>query len=98
AQEVPAGFLFLCPITEFRTGPSSFRWPKCPAYWSLDPSGFERLNTEEAIQRGFPELQFETIVRPRSWDSSVYAGLLRFYQGKGFDPYSQDVALHLSDP
>jgi hypothetical protein len=94
----PFGYLFLCPAKDLQTGPSSFRWPDCAAYWSLDPAGVERLTTEEAISLGFPSIELKIIVWGRSWDASVYAGLRQFHQGKGFDPVSQDVARHLGDP
>ncbi|KAJ7034612.1 hypothetical protein C8F04DRAFT_1234218 [Mycena alexandri] len=89
------GYLFLCPQKDFRIGPTSFRWPKCPAYWSLDPSGVDRLSTEEAVRLGFPPFQLDTSIRGRSWDASVYAGLRKFHQAKGFNPESQDIARHL---
>ncbi|KAJ6525955.1 hypothetical protein B0H19DRAFT_1197520 [Mycena capillaripes] len=92
---IPDGFLFLCPEKEFRTGPSSFKWPECPAYWSLDPTGAERLGKEDSTNLGFPSLQFSMTIRGRSWDPSVYAGLRHFHQAKGFDPDSQDIARHL---
>ncbi|KAJ7670185.1 hypothetical protein DFH06DRAFT_1468816 [Mycena polygramma] len=92
---LPASFLFVCPPGAFFTGQFSYCWPECPAYWSLDPSGVERFTIEEAIELGFPTLQFSTYIDGRSWDSSVYAGLRKFHQAKGFDPYSQDVARHL---
>ncbi|KAJ7681959.1 hypothetical protein DFH06DRAFT_1387969, partial [Mycena polygramma] len=96
---VPAGFLFLCPPDDFRTGASvSFCWPDCPAYWSLNPMGIGRLSTEEARELGFPELTFSTTICGRYWDASVYAGLRKFHQAKGFDPYSQDLARHLRCP
>ncbi|KAF8210703.1 hypothetical protein K438DRAFT_96646 [Mycena galopus ATCC 62051] len=94
----PPGFLSLCPETDFRTGPSSFTWPACPAYWSLDPSGIERLSTEEATRLGFPSIQLDATVEGSSWESSIYAGLRQFHQGKGFDPESQDVTRHLGYP
>ncbi|KAJ7679410.1 hypothetical protein DFH06DRAFT_975168, partial [Mycena polygramma] len=94
----PLGYLFLCPTEHFRTGASSFRWPECPAYWSLDPSGMERLNTEEATRLGFPSIEFTTQLRFVYWEASVYAGLRQFHQAKGFDPDSQDVARHLGEP
>ncbi|KAJ7669893.1 hypothetical protein DFH06DRAFT_1468648 [Mycena polygramma] len=97
-KEIPPGFLFLCPRDDFRTGPSSVGWPTCPAYWSLEPSGAQPLSTEEAMELGFPTLQFSTEVLGSSWDSSVYAGLAKFHLAKGFDPYSQDVARHLGHP
>ncbi|KAJ7887949.1 hypothetical protein B0H13DRAFT_891181 [Mycena leptocephala] len=97
-QTPPAGYLFLCPPTHFKTGTNSFRWPAFPAYWSCDPSGVERLSTEEADNLGFPSISLNTTIWGRSWDASVYAGLRQFHQGKGFDPDSQDVARHLDQP
>ncbi|KAJ6580622.1 hypothetical protein B0H19DRAFT_1369173 [Mycena capillaripes] len=72
----PKGFLFLCPETHFRAGPSSFTWPDCPAYWSLHSSGAERLSMNEAICLGFPSVELTTVIKGGSWDASVYAGLL----------------------
>ncbi|KAJ7732531.1 hypothetical protein B0H16DRAFT_176050 [Mycena metata] len=97
-EDAPPGYFLLCPTTEFQTGPSSFRWPDCPAYWSLDPSGLDRLTTDEATQLGFPSFQLTTKFGGLSWDTSVYAGLRQFHQAKGFDPESQDVARHLGHP
>lgn len=81
-----------------QTGLSSFKWPDCPAYWSLDLSGVERLGTEEATRYGFPSIQLITQANGHSWDASVYAGLREFHRGKGFDPDSQEVAHHLGYP
>jgi hypothetical protein len=92
------GYLFLCPTDDFRTGPSSYCWPDDPAYWSLDPSGAERLTMSEASALGFPSIQFLTQIMGYTWDSSVYAGIRRFHQAKGFDPESQDVARYLGEP
>ncbi|KAJ7755118.1 hypothetical protein B0H16DRAFT_730255 [Mycena metata] len=94
----PTGFLFLCPPKDFQTGPTSFRWPNRPAYWSLDSEGIKALSTEEATRLGFPPFQLTTEIRGRSWDDSVYAGLCKFHQAKGFDPDSQDVARNLGHP
>ncbi|KAJ6576935.1 hypothetical protein DFH09DRAFT_1310959 [Mycena vulgaris] len=90
---IPPGYLFLCPLRDFESEiPSHFRLPECPAYWSLDPSGAERLSTEEADELGFPRLECKMNVWVCSWDESVYNGLRKFHEGKGYDPYSQDVA------
>ncbi|KAJ7679383.1 hypothetical protein DFH06DRAFT_1166421 [Mycena polygramma] len=97
-EEPPAGFLFLCPKEHFRVGPSTFCWPACPAYWSLDPSGANRLSTDEATQLGFPAFQLNTTTNVQRWDDSAYAGLRQFHRAKGFDPDSQDVARHLNHP
>ncbi|KAJ7036877.1 hypothetical protein C8F04DRAFT_456536 [Mycena alexandri] len=97
ATQTP-GYLFLCPEEDFRARPTSFRWPNCPAYWSLDSSGAERLSREEAIQLGCPYFQLTTQVHGWSWDTNVYAGLRQFHQAKGFDLDSQDIARHLGYP
>ncbi|KAJ7835749.1 hypothetical protein B0H14DRAFT_2363225, partial [Mycena olivaceomarginata] len=94
----PRGFLFLCPPEHFRTGQSSVRWPECPAYWSLDPSGVEPLGMENATELGFPSISLSMKIFGWSWDASVYAGLRQFHQAKGFDPDSLDVARHLGHP
>ncbi|KAJ7211858.1 hypothetical protein C8J57DRAFT_1483763, partial [Mycena rebaudengoi] len=97
-EEVPEGFLFLCPPIDFQMGPSSFRWPDCPAYWSLDPVGVKRLSMEDATHLGFPSIDFSATAWGKYWDASAYTGLRQFYQAKGFDPDSQDIARHLGYP
>ncbi|KAF7377011.1 hypothetical protein MSAN_00119100 [Mycena sanguinolenta] len=97
-KDPPEGFLFLCPTEDFRSGPSSFCCPACPAYWSLDPSGVYRLGPEEATQRGFPIFKLTTEANGYSWDDSIYEGLRQFHEAKGFDPYSQDVVRDLGYP
>ncbi|KAJ7229318.1 hypothetical protein B0H12DRAFT_1147998 [Mycena haematopus] len=92
------GFLYLCPEEDFRTGPSSFRWPECAAYWSLDPSGADRLSPEDSTRLGFPPIRLTTQVGGRSLDASVYDGLRQFHKAKGFDPETQDLARHLGHP
>ncbi|KAJ7242169.1 hypothetical protein B0H12DRAFT_958870, partial [Mycena haematopus] len=64
----------------------------CPAYWSLDPSGTNRLSMEDARLLGFPPFEMLTKIEAVSWDESVYAGVRQFQLAKGFDPYSQDAA------
>ncbi|KAJ7055782.1 hypothetical protein C8F01DRAFT_1258156 [Mycena amicta] len=95
SKSLPNGYLFLAPASDFELGPSMLRWPDCPAYWSLDPTGVERLSAEEAEHLGFPALELITRVHIASWDDSVYAGIRRFQRAKGFDPYTQDVARKL---
>ncbi|KAJ7041111.1 hypothetical protein C8F04DRAFT_169971 [Mycena alexandri] len=98
ARTPPEGYLFLCPTTDLKNGPNSVCWPDCPAYWSLDSSGLQRLSTEEAEHLGFPTIEFTSIIHTRSWDASVYAGIRQFDKAKGFNPYSQDIARHLGYP
>jgi hypothetical protein len=97
-ERPPTGFLFLCPPEDFETSSSSFRWPVCPAYWSLDPSGAGRLTLEEATWLGFPALDCTTEIYGYYWDTNVYEGLRKFHRAKGFDPDTQDVARHLGHP
>ncbi|KAJ7104751.1 hypothetical protein C8R44DRAFT_807817 [Mycena epipterygia] len=94
----PDGYLFVCPEEDLRIGRNSFRWPDCPAYWSLNSRGSERLSLEEATHLGFPFMELHIEARGRFWDASVYAGLRQFHQAKGFDPDSQDVAKALGHP
>ncbi|KAJ6483531.1 hypothetical protein C8R47DRAFT_1073309 [Mycena vitilis] len=75
-----------------RCGPTSVQWPECPIYWSLDPSGVQQLDMEEARLLGFPQIQLTTIVQGYSWDTIAYSALHRFHWQKGFDPISRDVA------
>ncbi|KAJ6464528.1 hypothetical protein C8R45DRAFT_911094 [Mycena sanguinolenta] len=95
-DHIPKGYLFVCPLQDFRIGIEPhvhlYQWPACPAYWSLDPSGAARLSTEDATILGFPAIHIETIMAGKSWDLSVYEGLRRFHEGKGFDPDSREVA------
>ncbi|KAJ7168916.1 hypothetical protein C8R46DRAFT_1092863, partial [Mycena filopes] len=91
----PPGYLFLCPSEAFAVAPATYKWPDCPAYWSLDPSGVDRLSTEEATRLGFPSMELQTRISKNSWDASVYAGLRQFHKAKGFDPASQEVARHM---
>ncbi|KAF7330734.1 hypothetical protein MSAN_02446000 [Mycena sanguinolenta] len=99
---IPEGYLFVCPPDDFRTNtePHShlYKWPACPAYWSLNPSGADRLSTEDARILGFPAIHIETIVKGSSWDHSVYEGLRRFHEGRGFNPDSREIARRLGCP
>ncbi|KAJ7340589.1 hypothetical protein DFH08DRAFT_242902 [Mycena albidolilacea] len=95
----PEGYLFLCPPEQFHIGPStSCKWPECPAYWSLDSSGVQRLSWDDAASLGFPRIGIMEYVDGRSWDARVYEGLRQFHQAKGYDPDSQELALHLGQP
>ncbi|KAF7337295.1 hypothetical protein MSAN_02282100 [Mycena sanguinolenta] len=101
-NHIPKGYLFVCPPQDFRTGTEHhgnlYQWPACPAYWSLDPSGADRLSTEDIKILGFPAIHIETIIFGKSWHRSAYEGLQRFHQGKGFDPNSWEVARQLGYP
>ncbi|KAJ7189985.1 hypothetical protein GGX14DRAFT_55672 [Mycena pura] len=92
------GYLFLCPLEDLRSEDGHFGHPNLAAYWSLDPSGNERLSHWKAIMLGFPALSFKMKLWGRSWNGSVYSGLRQFHSGKGFDADSQDVARHIGVP
>ncbi|KAJ7606039.1 hypothetical protein FB45DRAFT_941515 [Roridomyces roridus] len=97
-NDCPPGYLFLCPGSDFQVGPLEFRWPQCPAYWSLDESGKERLGEVEAHRLGFPNMTFATKVCGLSWHQNAYTAVAKLHQAKGFDPYTQDAARHLEEP
>ncbi|KAF8214543.1 hypothetical protein K438DRAFT_881727 [Mycena galopus ATCC 62051] len=98
-ENLPPGYLFLCPLAEFETDlPECFTIPDCTAYWSVDPSGAERLSADEARTLGLPEIHSRTEVLIKYWDCSDYDGICQFHKAKGFDPYSQDVAIELGYP
>ncbi|KAJ6561626.1 hypothetical protein B0H19DRAFT_1068380 [Mycena capillaripes] len=83
----PKGFLFVCPAKDFQSGPTSCRWPECPVYWSLDPSGIEKLSTDETRRLGFPFVQL-TDVYGSSWDASVY---INFTEAKVLIPTPRNL-------
>ena len=97
-QNPPDGDLFVCSPKDFETGPMSYRWPHRPAYWSLDPYGANPLSHEDASSLGFPPITLMTDVYASFWDKTVYAGLRKFDECKGFNPESQDVAKELGYP
>ncbi|KAJ7821413.1 hypothetical protein B0H13DRAFT_369501 [Mycena leptocephala] len=97
-EPCPPGYLFVCPAKDLQIGPSSFRLPDCPAYWSLDSSGAERLSPGEAAELGFPSIRPDTVIFTAHRSADVYAALRQFHRAKGFDPDSQDVARHLGYP
>ncbi|KAF8214429.1 hypothetical protein K438DRAFT_1926902 [Mycena galopus ATCC 62051] len=98
-ENLPPGYLFLCPLAEFETDiPGCFAVPDCRAYWSLDPSGAEWLGAEQARTLGLPDINSWVEVWGKYWNSSDYDGICQFHKAKGFDPYSQDVAIELGYP
>jgi hypothetical protein len=98
-DDLPPGYLFLFPLAELQAeDPTCFQIPAQPAYWSLDPSGVNRLSREVAEELGFPALQVEIYAFVKSWDASVYDGIRKFHEAKGFDPYAQEVAIELGCP
>ncbi|KAJ7882357.1 hypothetical protein B0H14DRAFT_2339972, partial [Mycena olivaceomarginata] len=66
-------------------------------YWSFDPSGVDRLSVEEATRLGFPTFLCAAEIGAFSWDASVYEGLQKFHEAKGFDSDTQDLTRHLGE-
>ncbi|KAJ6496293.1 hypothetical protein C8R45DRAFT_926804 [Mycena sanguinolenta] len=89
ANPLPEGDLFLCPPKDLHIGYTVV------TYWSLDPSGAERLSAQDAVDLGFPSLLPSPMLAGRSWVASVYAGLRQFHRAKGFDPDTNDLVWHL---
>ncbi|KAK7046207.1 hypothetical protein R3P38DRAFT_3257674 [Favolaschia claudopus] len=86
------------PYLSYDYGPASVKIPERPWYWSLDPYGAEKLNEEKATELGFPTIEPDITICARKWDEFVYDGLSQFHERKGFDPYSQEVAVKLNEP
>ncbi|KAF8146349.1 hypothetical protein K438DRAFT_524909 [Mycena galopus ATCC 62051] len=95
---LPNGYLFLCPLENFQTPEGLFQHADAHAYWSLDPSGTPRLSLAESIKCGFPAPQLKLRVSVCSWKWYPSYALRQFHLAKGFDPDSQDVAIHLGYP
>ncbi|KAJ7203531.1 hypothetical protein GGX14DRAFT_461415, partial [Mycena pura] len=88
------GYLFLCPLEDLQPDmPGVFRSPACPAYWSFDPSGIERLCPADACALGFPRINVQVELWGKCWNSSVYAGISRFHEVKQFDPSQQEASV-----
>ncbi|KAJ6600887.1 hypothetical protein B0H10DRAFT_1744087, partial [Mycena sp. CBHHK59/15] len=94
----PKGYLFLCPLSDLQTDTKSFKHPECAAYWSLDMYGTKPLIDKQARALGFPQMHLGMFREGRSFGESVYMGLRKFHEGKGFHPDTQDVALNLGYP
>ncbi|KAJ7223425.1 hypothetical protein GGX14DRAFT_658105 [Mycena pura] len=98
-DNISQGFLFLCPATDLRMDDGTMlQQLDSVAYWSLDPTGIERLSAEDAKDLGFPTIELKITAWGRSFNGRVYDGLREFHQAKGFNPDSQDVARHLGYP
>ncbi|KAJ7651378.1 hypothetical protein FB45DRAFT_890387 [Roridomyces roridus] len=84
-------YLFICPPADPSTRQLSW-------YWSFDLQGSTRLTVEDAASHGLPVLEMDVNWYGHSWDASAYEGLRSFHSAKGFDPESQDLAIHLGHP
>jgi hypothetical protein len=90
----PEGYLFVCPPEDVRAG-DWLRWPDCPAYWSLNPSGASRLRAEDPRILGFI-IHIETTIYGSSWDETVYDELRLKHRGRGWDTdRSRDISVML---
>ncbi|KAJ6563907.1 hypothetical protein B0H19DRAFT_1258435 [Mycena capillaripes] len=95
-NNLPPGYLFLCPFAESQTAIAELCGIfECAAFWSFDPWGAEPLSAPETTAHGFPDIELRVEVWGRSSDSSVYAGIRQFDEAKGVDLFSQEVAIEL---
>lgn len=67
-------------------------------YWSFDRDGSEKLPPDSIEELGLPHVTFQAYAYGRRWDRKVYDTIANFHRTKGFDPYSQDVAIELGYP
>jgi hypothetical protein len=47
---------------------------------------------------GFPVIQLQVIIVGASWDAGIYNRIRQFHEGKGSNPYSEEVALAIGYP
>ncbi|KAJ7909912.1 hypothetical protein B0H13DRAFT_620457 [Mycena leptocephala] len=95
----PTAFLFVCGPTHLLSSDKTrFQHPSCSAYWSLDPSGVQRLTPQEASDLGLPLIHTSISVNGTAGDARVYTALRQFHHKKGFNPESQDIAKDLGLP
>ncbi|KAJ7346270.1 hypothetical protein DFH08DRAFT_663395, partial [Mycena albidolilacea] len=66
--------------------------------WSLDPHGCTRISDENIEELGLPQVNFLASVGRPQWHQRQYDLLADCHRAKGFDPYSQAVAIELGYP
>ncbi|KAJ7649172.1 hypothetical protein B0H17DRAFT_1338774 [Mycena rosella] len=94
-------YLFACPLDVRQVGERGVI--QIPAsneafYWSLDPSGVEKLTGGQAEGFNLPSVSFAVRFWGYSWNQTKYDVLQRFYLDKGYNPASIDVAQELDYP
>jgi hypothetical protein len=67
-------------------------------YWSFDPQGCTRISDENAEDLGLPRVNFLPYAYGPQWSQRNYDLLAEFHRAKGYDPYSQAVAIELGYP
>ncbi|KAJ7824207.1 hypothetical protein B0H13DRAFT_339507 [Mycena leptocephala] len=67
-------------------------------YWSFDPSGGERLDSNSIDQVPLPRIICRIKTCGSSWTSSHYKCLRDIHKAKGFDPDGPDAAISLGYP
>ncbi|KAJ7826354.1 hypothetical protein B0H13DRAFT_2440826 [Mycena leptocephala] len=67
-------------------------------YWAFDPAGFDRLTHDVAEDFGLPTVEFSIYSYGGKWDEHDYDMIRDFHIAKGFDPYTQDVAIAMGYP
>ncbi|KAJ7789556.1 hypothetical protein B0H13DRAFT_2522197, partial [Mycena leptocephala] len=67
-------------------------------YWAFDPDGQDRLTSAMAEDFGLPTVEFSMGKWGGKWDEHDYDMVRDFHIAKGFDPYSQDVAIAMGYP
>ncbi|KAJ7826349.1 hypothetical protein B0H13DRAFT_2121132 [Mycena leptocephala] len=67
-------------------------------YWAFDPVGLNRLTHETVEDFGLPTVEFSTELWGGRWEERDYDLVHDFHVAKGFDPYTQDVAIAMGYP
>ncbi|KAJ7930770.1 hypothetical protein B0H13DRAFT_881342 [Mycena leptocephala] len=67
-------------------------------YWAFDPDGLNQLTHETVEDIGLPTVVFWIDLYGGSWDERDYDMIRDFHVAKGFDPYTEDVAIAMGYP
>jgi hypothetical protein len=96
-------YLFLFPASLAQDTSDGHLAVRLPAenetyYWSFDCDGSTKLPPHSIEELGLPQVAFQADAYGRRWDRKIYDTIANFHHTKGFDPYSQDVAIELGYP
>ncbi|KAJ7792748.1 hypothetical protein B0H13DRAFT_2515789, partial [Mycena leptocephala] len=67
-------------------------------YWAFDPVGLNQLTHDMVEDFGLPTVGFRIDLLGGGWDERDYDMIREFHVAKGFNPYTQDVAIAMGYP
>ncbi|KAJ3760179.1 hypothetical protein EV360DRAFT_68896 [Lentinula raphanica] len=90
-QGPPSAYLFIAPVQIKGTTHPCFAFHKTPYFWSMDPSGTDRLSKHTQELLGLPSFEIG-IFEGRQWSDIEYDAVSRYLKFKGLDPLGLDYA------